>query len=82
MPNIHINMPTFFVQAGIANILKYIVQAGIANILKYIAYLIKLARRSAIIDIEQLVINHNTYNIAEQYVGHVRMRTCPSRPTK
>ena len=31
-----------------------------------------------IIDIEQLMINHNTYNIAEQYVWHVR--TCLDTP--
>ena len=33
-----------------------------------------------IIDIKQLMITHNTYNIAEQYVGHVRTRLCGHAP--
>ena len=33
-----------------------------------------------IIDIEQLMINHNTYNIAEHYVGHVRTSLCGHAP--
>ena len=33
-----------------------------------------------IIDIEQLMVNHNTYNIAEQYMGHVRTRLCEHAP--
>ena len=32
------------------------------------------------IDIKQLMINHDTYNIAEQYVGHVRTRLCGHAP--
>ena len=63
------------------NIYKYayiIVQAGIANILKYIAYLINL---SVIINIGQLMINHNTHNITVQYVGHVHTSLCGHAPT-
>ena len=33
-----------------------------------------------IIDIEQLMIKNNTYNIAEQHVGHVRTSLCGHTP--
>ena len=60
-------MPTFIFQAGIANLLK---------LYRVFDEVIKV-----IIDIEQLIINHNTFSIAAHSVGHIHTSLCGHAPS-